>query len=285
MEEYQIGLQMYAVKHVAEDDLITTLKKIKKIGYNAIELVGYYSFSPGAIRQITKKIGLAIPSVHVPLRIYDEQKIEKDFERSAQFVAEVGSRNIVIPWLPIREKIKQHEVVFLQQLLKTLAKIAANHKIQLVLHNFSREFMTVDSDRFIIDQIIENLDEHQIRLELDIGKIYMNGHDPVDVYNRYESRTQFLHLRSVKEGRSDCLLEHGVIDYKRILPQLNNLKDKVMYIEQQVHLQRALEDAQMNFQYVTQILQASGGQARADVGQYQSGTHRMNNGQKYQNQY
>lgn len=256
MEEYHLGLQMYSVKHIAEDDLIATLKMIKKIGYQSIELVGYYTYKPVVLRRILKKLGLKVPSIHVPLRIYDEQFIEKDFERSAKFVSEAGAKYIVIPWLPIRENIKGHEMNFLQQLLESLVKIAKEQKLQLVLHNFTREFVEVSKDQYLLDQLMENLSEQQLMLELDISKIYISGLDPKKIYDRYESRTPFLHIRTVKEGREDCLLEEGVIDFKKLLPSMNNLQSKVMYIEQQVHTEKALEDAEKNFQYISEILQS-----------------------------
>lgn len=256
MEDYQLGLQMYSVKHIAEDDLIDTLKKIKSIGFRSIELVGYYTFKPVVLRRITKKLGLKVPSIHVPLRIYDEQFIEKDFERSAKLVAEAGSKYIVIPWLPIREEIKEYEVNFLQQLLQSLVKIAEKQKLQLVLHNFSREFVKVKNDYYLLDQLMENLNEQQLQLQLDISKIYISGIDPKKIYDRYESRTPFLHMRTVKEGRTDCLLEEGAIDFKKLLPSLNNLSSKVMYIEQQVQKDKSLVNAEKNFHYISKILQS-----------------------------
>lgn len=256
MEEYQLGLQMYSVKHVAEDDLIDTLKRIKKIGYQSIELVGYYTYKPAQLRKMTKKIGLKVPSIHVPLRIYDEQFIEKDFKGSAKFVSEAGAKYIVIPWLPIREDIKSHEMHFLHQLLESLVKIAEEQKLKLVLHNFTREFVQVSKDKYLIDQIIENIDEQQLLFELDVSKVYISGLDPAKIYNHYESRTSFLHIRNVTEGRKDCLLEEGCIDFKKMLPNLSNLRSKTMYIEQQVHVDKALDDAEKNFQYISQILQS-----------------------------
>src|SRR5690606_10507438 len=268
--EYQLGLQMYSVKHVAEDDLVHTLKKIREIGYQSIELIGYYTYKPSMLRRMLKRLDLKVPSVHVPLRIYDEKMIEKDFGRSAKFVSETGASYIVVPWLPIREDIKEHEVIFFQQLLERLVKIAEEQKLQLVLHNFTREFVEISKEQYIMDQIIEKLSEDQLKLELDFSKIFLSGLDPREIYHRYESRTPFLHIRTMTEGRKDCLLEDGVIDYKKLLPSLKNLDSKVMYIEQQVHKNKALEDAEKNFQYLSQLLETSKQQSSMQPSMQQS---------------
>lgn len=260
-KQIQIGLQMYSLKHLAEKDLVKTLTDVKKIGYSTIDLVAYYTFKPSTIRTIAKRLGLQIPSVHVAIPVYDEQKIEKEFERLAKLVSETGSHYIVVPWLPIRETLKQHELQFLQHLLNSMVKITEQQKLQLVLHNFSREFdKSVDDqdqeeDCFVLDKLLEPFDKQQIQLELGFSDLYLAGLNPFEIYERYEARTPFVHLRTITRGRKDCLLEHGEIDYRKHLTSMTNLESKVLYIEQQSHTGKTMEDAEKNFQYITQLLQ------------------------------
>lgn len=260
-QKYRIGLQMYSIKHQAERDLVKAMQQIKDIGYDCIELVGYYTFKPDAIRRLAKRIGLKIHSVHMPVRIYDEQKIEKSFERSVKTVSETGCKYIVVPWMPIRESLKSYEMNFLHELLEKLVLCTKQQNLQLVMHNYSREFYKIttgnkqDQHEYLLDQLLAPFDEQQIQMELDFYAIYLAGINPFEIYERYQSRIPFIHLRNVTEGRKDCLLEQGEIDFAKHLRGMSNLEQKIIYIEQQHHKEKAIEDAQKNFAYISQLLQ------------------------------
>jgi|GEM_PF-1557121 len=249
-----IGLQMYSMKRLAEYDMTKTLEDVAKIGYQAVELVGYYTYTPQQIRRNVKRFNLKIPSVHVPLRIYDEEKIMVDFEKSAEFAAEIGAKFIVIPWLPISEKFKENEVQYLVHLIGSCISIAKKNDLQLVLHNYSREFKKINGE-FVIEELIGPFDKEQLQLELDFGSIYMSGIDPFKIYREYEDRSPLIHLRDVTYGRRDCNLGQGKIDYVGQLHQLPNLDNKILLVEQQFEKMHGLEHARDNFEFIKQQLQ------------------------------
>ncbi|URN95496.1 MAG: sugar phosphate isomerase/epimerase [Candidatus Pristimantibacillus lignocellulolyticus] len=249
-----IGLQMYSMIRLAEYDMTKTLEDIAKIGYQAVELVGYYTYTPQQIRRNAKRFNLKIPSVHVPLRIYDEEKIMVDYEKSAEFAAEIGAKYIVIPWLPISEKFKENEVQYLVHLIGSCISVAKKNGLQLVLHNYSREFKLIDGE-FVLKELIGPFDKDQLKLELDFGTIYISGIDPFKIYREYEDRSPLIHLRDVTIGRRDCKLGQGKIDYVNQLHQLPHLDNKILYVEQQFDKNHGLEHARDNFEFVKEQIQ------------------------------
>ncbi|MCR8659735.1 sugar phosphate isomerase/epimerase family protein [Paenibacillus endoradicis] len=249
-----IGMQMYSMKRLAEYDMTKTFEDIAKIGYQAVELVGYYTYNPQQMRRNVKRFNLKVPSIHVPLRIYDEEKIMVDFEKSAEFAAEIGAKYIVIPWLPISEKFKETEIQYLVHLIGSCISISRKNGLQLVLHNYSREFKTIN-DEFVLEDLIGPFDKEQLQLELDFGTIYLSGIDPFKIYREYEDRTPLIHLRDITYGRRDCNLGQGKIDYAGQLHRLPHLDDKILYVEQQLDRQNGLEHARKNFEFVKEQIQ------------------------------
>lgn len=61
-------------------------------------------------------------------------------------------------------------------------------------------------------------------------------------------------MRNVTRGRKDCLLEQGEIDFAKHLSKMSKLENKILYIEQQYHEEKAIEDAKKNFEFVSQLL-------------------------------
>lgn len=240
---------MYSMKELAEKDLFSLFEKISKQGYQAIELVGYYMYTPKQIREELKRHKLEVPSVHVPIRLYDKSYLEKDFEKSAQFIEEVGAHYMVIPWIPISEKLKQVEIDYLENIIGEFGRIAKKHSLQLVLHNYSREFKRYE-DGFVIDEILSKFKEDELQLELDFGALYIAGLDPFEIYRKYEQRTPLIHLRDITYFRKDCLLGEGLIDYKEHLYKMPQLDNKILYIEQQFDKQHELENTMLNFAFV-----------------------------------
>ena len=47
---FKVGLQVYSVREDAEKDLEGTLKKIKELGYDGVELAGLYGRSYAEVR-------------------------------------------------------------------------------------------------------------------------------------------------------------------------------------------------------------------------------------------
>lgn len=248
-----IGMQMYSVRRLAEYDLMRTLEKIANIGYQALELTGYYTYNPQQIRRIAKRFNLKIPSVHVPLRIYDEEKMVDDFERSAEFSAELGAKYVVIPWLPISEKFKYHEIQYLVHLIGQCISAAKKNGLQLVFHNYSREFKLING-QFVLEQLLGPFDKDQLQLELDFGSVYVSGLDPFQIYRDYEERVPLIHLRDVTYGRKDCNLGTGKIDYVGQLHRLPHLDGKILYVDQQFDNEHELEHALHNYKFIKEQL-------------------------------
>src|ERR1700676_3368428 len=65
----QIGVQLYTVRDAIKADFAGTLGKMAAIGYQEVELAGYFDHSAKEIRAMLDKTGLTAPSAHFPLDV------------------------------------------------------------------------------------------------------------------------------------------------------------------------------------------------------------------------
>ena len=65
----KIGVQVYSVRDAAEKDFIGTMREIKKMGYDGVELAGTYGLSAEEVRRDLAEVGLTAISAHVPMVI------------------------------------------------------------------------------------------------------------------------------------------------------------------------------------------------------------------------
>ena len=63
---FPIGLQLYSVREDLEKDFEGTLRKVKALGYDAVEFAGLFGHGAEEVRNLCKEIGLIPLSAHVP---------------------------------------------------------------------------------------------------------------------------------------------------------------------------------------------------------------------------
>ncbi len=87
MKTLPVAVQVYSVREDAEKDFAGTMKKIKEIGYDGVELAGLYGLEPAAIKAAIEDAGLVALSAHVPF-----QELVADMEGTIQKYVEIGMK-------------------------------------------------------------------------------------------------------------------------------------------------------------------------------------------------
>ena len=94
MKTLPVAVQVYSVREDAEKDFAGTMKKIKEIGYEGVELAGLYGKKPSEIKAAIEDAGLVAVSAHVPF-----QELVADMAGTIQKYVEIGVKFIAIPYL------------------------------------------------------------------------------------------------------------------------------------------------------------------------------------------
>lgn len=66
---FPVALQLYSVRHDLAEDYYGTLKKVKEMGYDGVELSGLGENDPIEVRNMLSELGLELTSSHAPAEV------------------------------------------------------------------------------------------------------------------------------------------------------------------------------------------------------------------------
>ena len=187
--ERPIGVQLYTVRSLVQNDLPGTLAAIHKIGYKNVEtFVAEYKMSAKDLRSAILDAGLAVPSAH-----FGYGTLESSFD----YAKELGVECIVCSMIP---KSVAHSVDGYKRAAEQYNKWGEQAKkmgMQFGFHNHDVEFLPYGGVTGF-DVLMRYTDPTLVRWQMDCYWVAEAGHDPVAMLLRYGHRMLSLHLKDRK---------------------------------------------------------------------------------------
>ncbi|WP_195542629.1 sugar phosphate isomerase/epimerase family protein [Massiliimalia timonensis] len=208
MGKLPVGLQVYSVRDDAGKDFLGTMKKIKEIGYDFVELAGLYGQTAEEVKAALEEAGIPALSAHVPLA-----ELEADVEKIVADYVKIGCKYIAIPYLP--EELRPNTPGFdkVMSLIPQIGEVCNKHGVTLLYHNHDFEFVKVADGRYALDYMYETIPAELLQTELDCCWVKVAGEEPAGYIKKYENRCPVVHLKDFyKEGNPENLYELIGID-------------------------------------------------------------------------
>ncbi len=204
-----IGIQLYTLRNLMQQDVEATLAVVAEIGYGEVEFAGYFDRPPARIRELLDANGLRAPAAHVGLPEPGDA-----WDRVLDAAAEVGHRYVVTPWIP-QEQRTADGYRRLAESFNRAGTAARARGITFAYHNHDFEFVPQD-DRLPFDVLLEETDPALVRFEMDLFWITKGGHDPLEYFARYPGRFPLVHVKDMAGDGAMVDVGHGEIDFARI---------------------------------------------------------------------
>lgn len=185
MSDVKIGLQLYSIRDKMEADMEAALRAVKEIGYDYVELAGYFGHPAEEIRGWLKKYGLTCISVHQMPEFYHT-------DEGIAYVKALGPRYSVIPWYS-----KDHYITDMEGTLSYFTEMGQkllDNGLEMLYHNHDFELATV-GDKTILDRIYTTVPANLLNPEFDTCWIKYAGYDPCDYLRAYAGRYKLVHLK------------------------------------------------------------------------------------------
>ena len=198
-----VGLGLFSVRHALESDLEGTLKRVKAIGYEAVEFYGMiYQDAAPRLAAALKAADLKVVGWHTPIGIYDDDKIEN----TIAFHKAIGNPNLVIPGLP--DEMTANAAAWHKTAIRMgeIAKKLKSVGMTFGYHNHHTEYAPLDNGECAWDIIASVPD---LNLQLDNGNAAHGGADTLALINKYPGRSKTVHLKpySKEKGFSTMIGE------------------------------------------------------------------------------
>ncbi|NRB83080.1 MAG: TIM barrel protein [Winogradskyella sp.] len=239
---FKLGYQLYSIRDEMAKDPISTLKKLKAMGYQDFEHYGYdekkltyYGFKTKAFKAILNDLNLNISSGHYPFANYfnaSDETLLKYVDKTIEGALLMQSKYIVWPWLaPENRNIEDYKK--LSDKLNIIGERVTNSGLGFAYHNHGYEFKN-DNGKNGFDIITNTTDSKLVKLQLDMYWIMHEGFStPKQLIENHPGRFVMWHIKDMhKVSRDYTELGNGSIDYIKELPDPKKSGLAYFYIEQ-----------------------------------------------------
>ncbi len=252
-----LGVQLYTVRDRAAKDLPGTLKKIRAVGYEQVELFGdSYTYPASQLKGMIEAAGLRAPSGH-----FDYGTLPQKMEYAKQ----LGLEWVVCPYLP--------ETMWTLDGFHAAAKKfnecgrrAKDLGMRFGFHNHNYEFASRGSNgKTGFAVLVEETDPELVFFELDCYWIVQAGHDPLKLLKTMGKRISMLHLKGRKNGFGtsyslDASSSHfapvgsGSIEWKPIIAEAEKLNVEHYFVEQDDTYGHPFDSISASYKYLRTFL-------------------------------
>ncbi len=191
MKEFKIGVQLYSVRDDAARDIEGTLRAVKEMGYDGVELAGLYGKTPEELKALAESMGLTVISAHTGLW--------ETRGSSAKAVAEqyrkAGCRYIAIAAMGNEDRPGGENFETAKAEIAELAEACKAEGMTLLYHNHDFEFATLEDGRIVLEAIYGCASPELFQTEIDVCWAKTAGHDPAELVRAYAGRAPLVHLK------------------------------------------------------------------------------------------
>jgi sugar phosphate isomerase/epimerase len=249
MQMPKLGLQLYTLRDLAQEDFVGTLAKVAEIGYEGIEFAGYGGLSAKEIHKVIEDLGLTPVSNHVEFA-----ELENNLDFVIEDAAVLGLSYIVCPYVPQERRTNAEDYQKLAKLFSEIGAKCAQAGLKFAYHNHAFEFKKF-GDLYALDCLYNWTDAKLVQAELDIYWIEFAGESASKYIERYQDRCELLHVKDMTDDSERYFTEvgSGCLDIPSILSTAQKGNVEWFLVEQDVCRRDPVESVTMSFRYLSQV--------------------------------
>lgn len=211
--ERRIAAQTYTVRECMQtpSDIGASLRRIRAIGYEAVQLSGHGPMAARELKAILDGEGLIACATHRPF-----SEFRDDPAGVVAFHQSIGCRHACIPIMPEAYRSEEGYRRFARE-ADALAGKLAREGITLSYHNHAFELERY-GERTGLDILIEETEE--LAFEIDTYWIQFGGGDPAAWIAKVSGRSPLVHLKdmAIKDGEQVMAeVGEGNLEWRSIL--------------------------------------------------------------------
>jgi len=232
MKKNQIVAQMYTVRdHLKTPrDIAASLKRVKQIGYEAVQLSGLGPVDDGELRKMLDGEGLVCAATHEP----SESIVERPREVSER-LSRIGCSLTAFPHPGKYPVGTREEVEKLAASLDAAGAVLKAAGQTLGYHNHNAEFAKIDG-KTVLEIIYEKTDPKNLVGEIDTYWVQAGGGDSVAWIKKLARRLPSIHLKDYGfvPGKGVVFEEigSGNLDWKAIVTAAEKAGCRWFIVEQ-----------------------------------------------------
>ena len=251
MKTKNIGAQLFTIRDFLKtpENIVKSMRKVKNIGYNLVQVSGVGSIDPKELKKILDDEGLKCIITHEPgIEILNnpEKIIEKLDILNCQYTAYPHPHKAFETkedWIELAENLNKAGEKF-----KKAGKLLSYHNHAFELQRFGK--------KTALDIIFEKTDPENLAGELDTYWLQYGGSNPADWVKKLKNRMPVLHLKDfgvVKEKIDMYEIGYGNLNFKKIIKTALKCGVEYFFVEQDRCQRDPFESLKMSFDYLKEL--------------------------------
>lgn len=192
--KYTVAAQMFGFRDFVKtpEDLLSTLKRIKKMGYDGVQVSGC-ALDAATIRAACDKAGLPAIGTHVAI-----PKFRENEKAVIEYCKTLGISYVAIPWLDATQQKTLADWKKLFREFEGYAKRFAKAGLHVQYHNHDFEFQQFGvkggkGGKALLDMLYDGTTA--LQAELDLGWVARGGCNPENWVKKVAGRMDQVHFK------------------------------------------------------------------------------------------
>ena len=242
-----IGLQLYTVRDLLDENFDYALRLAAEIGYREVEFAGLFDKSPKDVAKTMGKVGLTSPSSHIA-----HARLRSGLSAVVDEVQALGNEFVVCPSIDAGD-------------LKTAdawRRVAAEFNkfgdslqrvgLKFAFHNHDVEFRPLSTGELGYDILLAECEPRLVKMELDLYWISKAGRDPVAYFAKWPGRFPLVHMKDMTGSGAMANMGQGSIDWGRILAKRREAGIEHFYVERD-NPSSPIDDIRASYAYMSRL--------------------------------
>jgi len=250
MKISQVAAQLYTCRDLLKTpaDIATTLRRIRAVGYTAVQVSGMGPIPEEELMKILDGEGLVCCATHEP-----GETILRHPEVVVERLQKLRCAHTAYPCPAKNDLSSLESVAALIEGLDAAGKVLVAAGLTLSYHNHNHEFQKRDG-RTILDRIYEGTDRRHLQGELDTYWVHYGGGENVEWCEKLEGRLPLIHLKDYQTTAENqpafCEVGSGNLNFKKITAAAEKAGCQWFIVEQDVCPGDPVDSLAQSFEYI-----------------------------------
>lgn len=248
-----IALQMYTLREFTKtpQDIAKTIKRVKEIGYDAIQASALGPIEPTELKKIVDGEGITICATHVGW-----QRLKDEPEQVIEEHKILGCNVTAIPSLPAEYRNEDGYRRFAKEATE-VAKRLAEGGLVTAYHNHSFELVRFGKETGL-EILYNESDPNYLKAEIDTYWIQHGGGSPEAWINNLKDRQPIIHVKDMlikEDGRTQIMAEvgEGNLNWPGILDACKAANIEWIIVEQDICQRDPFESVEISFRNLKEM--------------------------------
>ncbi|HBM81918.1 MAG TPA: sugar phosphate isomerase/epimerase [Clostridiaceae bacterium] len=253
MNKDSIAAQLYTLRNYMKtpEDIKKSLERVKKIGYNAVQVSGIGPIEPERLKDITDELGLKICATHTPF-----ERFKNDLSAVIKEHKLWGCEYVGIGSMPREYERNAAGFTKFAKEFSEIGRRLADNGLHFIYHDHKFEFEKFDGT-IGLEILLNESDPDAFGFEIDTYWVQAGGANPVDWINKVKGRMKVVHLKDfaiVDDKQVFAEIGQGNLNWPEILKACRETGVKWYAVEQDTSFRNPFDSLDMSFKYLEKLV-------------------------------